>query len=122
MPTDAFHQGHSHGSGQVRLAATLVTEQGFSPAGPDCPGLPWETGPLVPQHPVIACSILCRPTQSSKLCVMDTALSLSSFHGHLSIAAEDDKELVSPCLSPRFRGEWEHAEVTYRISGQKAGM
>uniref|UniRef100_A0A8C6MP48 nucleoside diphosphate phosphatase n=1 Tax=Mus spicilegus TaxID=10103 RepID=A0A8C6MP48_MUSSI len=34
--------------------------------------------------------------------------------------AENDKELVSPCLSPRFRGEWEHAEVTYRISGQKA--
>ncbi|OBS59849.1 hypothetical protein A6R68_09017 [Neotoma lepida] len=34
--------------------------------------------------------------------------------------AEDDKELVSPCLSPQFRGEWEHAEVTYRISGQKA--
>ncbi|MEJ1278885.1 ectonucleoside triphosphate diphosphohydrolase 6 [Cricetulus griseus] len=34
--------------------------------------------------------------------------------------AEDDKELVSPCLSSRFRGEWEHAEVTYRISGQKA--
>lgn len=34
--------------------------------------------------------------------------------------AENDKELVSPCLSPRFKGEWEHAEVTYRISGQKA--
>nr|XP_035965903.1 ectonucleoside triphosphate diphosphohydrolase 6 isoform X2 [Halichoerus grypus] len=34
--------------------------------------------------------------------------------------AEDGKELVSPCLSPGFTGEWEHAEVTYRISGQKA--
>uniref|UniRef100_A0A8C5KT32 nucleoside diphosphate phosphatase n=1 Tax=Jaculus jaculus TaxID=51337 RepID=A0A8C5KT32_JACJA len=34
--------------------------------------------------------------------------------------AEDGKELISPCLSPGFRGEWEHAEVTYRISGQKA--
>ncbi|XP_058419341.1 ectonucleoside triphosphate diphosphohydrolase 6 isoform X2 [Diceros bicornis minor] len=34
--------------------------------------------------------------------------------------AEDGKELVSPCLSPGFRGEWEHAEITYRISGQKA--
>uniref|UniRef100_A0A8I3WW47 Alpha-1,4 glucan phosphorylase n=1 Tax=Callithrix jacchus TaxID=9483 RepID=A0A8I3WW47_CALJA len=33
--------------------------------------------------------------------------------------AEDGKELVSPCLSPSFKGEWEHAEVTYRISGQK---
>ncbi|KAM6144320.1 ectonucleoside triphosphate diphosphohydrolase 6 isoform 2-T3 [Erethizon dorsatum] len=35
--------------------------------------------------------------------------------------AKDGKELVSPCLSPGFRGEWEHAEMTYRISGQKAG-
>ncbi|XP_025872127.1 ectonucleoside triphosphate diphosphohydrolase 6 isoform X2 [Vulpes vulpes] len=34
--------------------------------------------------------------------------------------AEDGKELVSPCLSPGFTGEWEHAEITYRISGQKA--
>ncbi|KAM5218961.1 ectonucleoside triphosphate diphosphohydrolase 6 isoform 3-T17 [Hipposideros larvatus] len=32
---------------------------------------------------------------------------------------EDGKELVSPCLSPSFKGEWEHAEITYRISGQK---
>uniref|UniRef100_A0A8C6W876 Ectonucleoside triphosphate diphosphohydrolase 6 n=1 Tax=Nannospalax galili TaxID=1026970 RepID=A0A8C6W876_NANGA len=34
--------------------------------------------------------------------------------------AEGGKELISPCLSPGFRGEWEHAEVTYRILGQKA--
>ncbi|XP_023587145.1 ectonucleoside triphosphate diphosphohydrolase 6 isoform X2 [Trichechus manatus latirostris] len=34
--------------------------------------------------------------------------------------ATDGKELVSPCLPPGFRGEWEHAEVTYRISGEKA--
>ncbi|XP_042522486.1 ectonucleoside triphosphate diphosphohydrolase 6 isoform X1 [Dipodomys spectabilis] len=34
--------------------------------------------------------------------------------------AKDGKELVSPCLSPGFKGEWEHAEVTYRIAGQKA--
>ncbi|MBZ3876553.1 Ectonucleoside triphosphate diphosphohydrolase 6 [Sciurus carolinensis] len=34
---------------------------------------------------------------------------------------KDGKELVSPCLSPGFKGEWEHAEITYRISGQKAG-
>ncbi|XP_058540661.1 ectonucleoside triphosphate diphosphohydrolase 6 isoform X2 [Neofelis nebulosa] len=34
--------------------------------------------------------------------------------------AEDGKELVSPCLSPGFTGEWQHAEITYRISGQKA--
>lgn len=40
----------------------------------------------------------------------------------LFISAEDGKELVSPCLSPGFTGEWQHAEITYRISGQKAGM
>ncbi|XP_064131753.1 ectonucleoside triphosphate diphosphohydrolase 6 isoform X1 [Loxodonta africana] len=34
--------------------------------------------------------------------------------------AKDGKELVSPCLPPGFKGEWEHAEVTYRISGEKA--
>ncbi|XP_054443422.1 ectonucleoside triphosphate diphosphohydrolase 6 isoform X2 [Pteronotus mesoamericanus] len=33
---------------------------------------------------------------------------------------EDGKELVSPCLSPSFKGEWEHAEITYRISGLEA--
>ncbi|PNJ15193.1 ENTPD6 isoform 9 [Pongo abelii] len=36
------------------------------------------------------------------------------------LTAKDGKELVSPCLSPSFKGEWEHAEVTYRVSGQKA--
>ncbi|XP_066869931.1 ectonucleoside triphosphate diphosphohydrolase 6 isoform X1 [Kogia breviceps] len=34
--------------------------------------------------------------------------------------AENGAELVSPCLSPGFRGEWEHAEVTYRVSGPEA--
>ena len=38
------------------------------------------------------------------------------------LSAEDGQELVSPCLSAGFRGEWEHAEVTYRIAGQEAGM
>ncbi|KAM8775086.1 ectonucleoside triphosphate diphosphohydrolase 6 isoform 2-T2 [Rhynchonycteris naso] len=33
---------------------------------------------------------------------------------------EDGKELISPCLSSSFKGKWEHAEVTYRLSGQKA--
>ncbi|XP_038606932.1 ectonucleoside triphosphate diphosphohydrolase 6 isoform X1 [Tachyglossus aculeatus] len=37
-------------------------------------------------------------------------------------AAKEDEELVSPCLSPHFRGEWEHAEVMYRITGQEAGL
>ncbi|XP_010623914.1 ectonucleoside triphosphate diphosphohydrolase 6 isoform X1 [Fukomys damarensis] len=36
--------------------------------------------------------------------------------------AKDGKELVSPCLSPGFRGQWEHAEIMYQISGQKAGL
>ncbi|XP_006163661.1 ectonucleoside triphosphate diphosphohydrolase 6 isoform X1 [Tupaia chinensis] len=34
--------------------------------------------------------------------------------------AKDGKELVSPCLPPGFKGEWEHAEVTYRLSGTTA--
>ncbi|XP_075420298.1 ectonucleoside triphosphate diphosphohydrolase 6 isoform X2 [Tenrec ecaudatus] len=33
--------------------------------------------------------------------------------------AKDGKELVSPCLPAGFKGEWEHAEVTYKISGEK---
>ncbi|XP_076970344.1 ectonucleoside triphosphate diphosphohydrolase 6 isoform X5 [Tamandua tetradactyla] len=36
------------------------------------------------------------------------------------LTAQDGRELVSPCLAPSFRGEWEHAEVTYRVAGQKA--
>lgn len=39
----------------------------------------------------------------------------------VSLSAKDGKELVSPCLSPGFKGEWEHAEITYRILGLKAG-
>ncbi|TSS85097.1 Ectonucleoside triphosphate diphosphohydrolase 6 [Bagarius yarrelli] len=31
------------------------------------------------------------------------------------------QELVSPCLAPDYIGEWEHAEVTYTLKGQKAG-
>ncbi|XP_053365849.1 ectonucleoside triphosphate diphosphohydrolase 6 [Clarias gariepinus] len=31
------------------------------------------------------------------------------------------QELVSPCLAPDYTGEWEHAEVTYTLKGQKAG-
>ncbi|XP_057559314.1 ectonucleoside triphosphate diphosphohydrolase 6 isoform X3 [Hippopotamus amphibius kiboko] len=34
--------------------------------------------------------------------------------------AEGGAALVSPCLSPGFRGAWEHADVTYRVSGQEA--
>ncbi|XP_004474700.2 ectonucleoside triphosphate diphosphohydrolase 6 isoform X1 [Dasypus novemcinctus] len=34
--------------------------------------------------------------------------------------ALDGRELVSPCLSPSYRGEWEHAEVTYQVAGQEA--
>ncbi|XP_072490745.1 ectonucleoside triphosphate diphosphohydrolase 6 isoform X5 [Notamacropus eugenii] len=30
-----------------------------------------------------------------------------------------DKELVSPCFPSTFHGEWEHAEITYKISGHK---
>ncbi|XP_037321572.1 ectonucleoside triphosphate diphosphohydrolase 6 isoform X1 [Pungitius pungitius] len=30
-------------------------------------------------------------------------------------------ELVSPCLAPESSGSWEHADVVYRVRGQKAG-
>ncbi|KAM5304863.1 LOW QUALITY PROTEIN: ectonucleoside triphosphate diphosphohydrolase 6 [Glossophaga mutica] len=35
---------------------------------------------------------------------------------------EDGRELVKPYLSPSFKGKWEHAEITYRISGLKAAV
>ncbi|XP_062863518.1 ectonucleoside triphosphate diphosphohydrolase 6 [Trichomycterus rosablanca] len=31
------------------------------------------------------------------------------------------QELMSPCLAPDYTGQWEHAEVTYTLKGQKAG-
>ncbi|XP_032881004.1 ectonucleoside triphosphate diphosphohydrolase 6 [Amblyraja radiata] len=34
---------------------------------------------------------------------------------------EKDQELASPCLSPDYKAEWKHAEIVYRIKGQKAG-
>ncbi|EMP36568.1 Glycogen phosphorylase, brain form, partial [Chelonia mydas] len=34
---------------------------------------------------------------------------------------KEGEELISPCLSPGFQCEWEHAEIVYRIKGQKAG-
>nr|XP_006638905.1 PREDICTED: ectonucleoside triphosphate diphosphohydrolase 6 [Lepisosteus oculatus]XP_015218261.1 PREDICTED: ectonucleoside triphosphate diphosphohydrolase 6 [Lepisosteus oculatus] len=34
---------------------------------------------------------------------------------------EKDQELVSPCLAPGYRGQWEHAEAVYTVRGQKAG-
>ncbi|XP_063247792.1 ectonucleoside triphosphate diphosphohydrolase 6 [Prinia subflava] len=33
----------------------------------------------------------------------------------------EGEELVSPCLPPGFKSEWQHAEIVYRIKGQKAG-
>ncbi|XP_027598692.1 ectonucleoside triphosphate diphosphohydrolase 6 isoform X2 [Pipra filicauda] len=30
-------------------------------------------------------------------------------------------ELISPCLPPGFKSEWQHAEIAYKIKGQKAG-
>ncbi|XP_077670387.1 ectonucleoside triphosphate diphosphohydrolase 6 isoform X3 [Eretmochelys imbricata] len=35
-------------------------------------------------------------------------------------ALKEGEELISPCLSPGFQCEWEHAEIVYRIKGQKA--
>ncbi|NXF04269.1 ENTP6 diphosphohydrolase, partial [Smithornis capensis] len=31
------------------------------------------------------------------------------------------EELISPCLPPGFKSEWQHAEIVYKIKGQKAG-
>lgn len=36
-------------------------------------------------------------------------------------ALKEGEELISPCLSPSIQCEWEHAEIVYRIKGQKAG-
>ncbi|NWI48902.1 ENTP6 diphosphohydrolase, partial [Calyptomena viridis] len=33
----------------------------------------------------------------------------------------EEEELVSPCLPPGFKSEWQHAEIVYKIKGQKAG-
>ncbi|XP_051690411.1 ectonucleoside triphosphate diphosphohydrolase 6 isoform X2 [Oryctolagus cuniculus] len=43
-----------------------------------------------------------------------------SDHLPAQCGAKDGEELLSPCLPPNFRGEWEHAEITYRIAGQEA--
>lgn len=48
-------------------------------------------------------------------------LAVTMCFSSLFISVEAGKELVSPCLAPSFKGEWEHAEITYRLSGQKAG-
>ncbi|XP_048375531.1 ectonucleoside triphosphate diphosphohydrolase 6 isoform X2 [Sphaerodactylus townsendi] len=36
-------------------------------------------------------------------------------------ALKEGEELTSPCSSPDFQGEWEHAKILYKIKGQKAG-
>ncbi|NWW95801.1 ENTP6 diphosphohydrolase, partial [Rhynochetos jubatus] len=33
----------------------------------------------------------------------------------------EGEELVSPCLPPGFKSEWQHAEIVYKIKGRKAG-
>ncbi|XP_014747409.1 PREDICTED: ectonucleoside triphosphate diphosphohydrolase 6 isoform X2 [Sturnus vulgaris] len=33
----------------------------------------------------------------------------------------EGEELISPCLSPGFKSKWQHAEIVYKIKGQKAG-
>ncbi|NXS11544.1 ENTP6 diphosphohydrolase, partial [Neodrepanis coruscans] len=34
----------------------------------------------------------------------------------------EGEELISPCLPPGFKSEWQHAEIVYKIKGQKAGI
>ncbi|XP_074065408.1 ectonucleoside triphosphate diphosphohydrolase 6 [Macrotis lagotis] len=38
------------------------------------------------------------------------------------IEGKPDNELISPCFPSSFNGEWEHAEITYKISGHKTGV
>ncbi|NXC18913.1 ENTP6 diphosphohydrolase, partial [Corythaeola cristata] len=33
----------------------------------------------------------------------------------------EGEELISPCLPSDFKSEWQHAEIVYKIKGQKAG-
>nr|XP_044604131.1 ectonucleoside triphosphate diphosphohydrolase 6 isoform X5 [Equus asinus] len=63
---------------------------------------------------------LTRPSLHSYLGLGLMSARLAILGGVEGTPAADGKELVSPCLSPSFKGEWEHAEITYRISGQKA--
>lgn len=37
-------------------------------------------------------------------------------------AVGEGEELISPCLPPGFKSEWQHAEIVYKIKGQKAGI
>lgn len=37
-------------------------------------------------------------------------------------AVGEGEELISPCLPPGFESEWQHAEIMYKIKGQKAGI
>lgn len=37
-------------------------------------------------------------------------------------AVVEGEELISPCLPPGFKSEWQHAEIVYKIKGQKAGI
>ena len=39
-----------------------------------------------------------------------------------SSAVGEGEELISPCLPPGFKSEWQHAEIVYKIKGQKAGI
>lgn len=32
------------------------------------------------------------------------------------------EELISPCLLSGFKSGWQHAELVYKIKGQKAGI
>uniref|UniRef100_A0A8C8SKZ7 nucleoside diphosphate phosphatase n=1 Tax=Pelusios castaneus TaxID=367368 RepID=A0A8C8SKZ7_9SAUR len=36
------------------------------------------------------------------------------------VEGQEGEELIGPCLSPGFQFEWEHADVVYRVKGQKA--
>lgn len=41
---------------------------------------------------------------------------------YFTSAVGEGEELISPCLPPGFKSEWQHAEIVYKIKGQKAGI
>lgn len=54
--------------------------------------------------------------------VRDLKLTPDVFPSCFTSAVGEGEELISPCLPPGFKSEWQHAEIVYKIKGQKAGI
>jgi len=51
-----------------------------------------------------------------------TSLCFSLTCHYFTSAVGEGEELISPCLPPGFKSEWQHAEIVYKIKGQMAGI